>query len=183
MHSFLYGASIMTPIADQSFFTSEASAFHNFPAEDQALIRVFLHSIRTSEWTHRIVRMAAVAVLLVLGYYVYSIVNAHPSETIVTVGIGIILMAFIEPLRVDIVGGYEKLIGFLFAEFGYSAAYKNAESGIVAILQRNGYTFASEVRLNTPIGAGYFPACILPYDRDSKRPIYPETIAEMVVDE
>lgn len=170
----------MSTIADQSFFVGDTSGFHNFPADDQELVRIFIRSIRTSVLVHWLTRIAAVAALMACGYFIYGIAKHHEVEAVIIGIIGILLFIFNDSLRESIAERYNKFLMFLFAEFTESVAYKNAEAGIVAILQRNGFTYVPMVQLNTPIGTGYYPAGIFPYDRETKKPIHP--MGDMVVD-
>lgn len=132
----------MILITEFDFFTNDKSEFHQFPDDDKAVIHLLLNSINTSANLHRLKRFGLVVMLLAISYFLYTVVATHVTETIVVV------IAFIFMIALFTDGQFfgaaevwrKKIVSFVFEDFGDTTAYINAESGIVAILQRNGFT-------------------------------------------
>lgn len=95
--------------------------------------------------------------------------ESNATESLLAVIIGIPLIAFVDQLQDLVFGGYRKLKKYMFESFSDTDVYRNAESGIVAVLQRNGFTFISDVPVRCGDLSGYLPGGIYRYDRDAKK--------------
>lgn len=156
----------MAELTETDFFTREDSPFHKFPAEEKVLIQMMLYTLSSAEKQQTYKRLGMAAIMTIIGLWLFSSFLDHPVPMLVIAGITWPIVLFVEPIREFAAEHYWRTKDFIFfGRFNETDIYKASESGINAILQRNGWTYKRERPVYGGVSIiGLKPSGIYPYD-------------------